>query len=386
MRMPAWLTLALCAVLAFSVSACSTINERRKIDYRATRVLPPLEVPPDLSTLPERDVPGDQVAGRSGSATYSDYVGEQKTQPSSAPGQTVVLPQYPDIRLAREGQMRYLVVKADPQSLWNPVREFVLANGLTVAAENPTTGVIETEWAENRANVGTGTQRLISKWLTGLYSTGLRDKYRLRLERGVQPGTIEIYLSHQGMEEVVIENQSDTGPTGSYWRPRATDPELEAEMLQRLIAHLGGEQAATQVASTGDRPAAPAAAPAPAPSSARLIRNGQGAPVLSLQDSLDRAWRRVGLSLDRIGFTVEDRDRSNGIYYVRYIDPDTQTKKKGFLSRMFSDDKPVERNQYQVHLKPSDTGTQVEVLGKDGTPEVSKTGERILGLLHEQLN
>lgn len=386
MRMPAWLTLPLCAALALSVSACSTIEERRKIDYRATRVLPPLEVPPDLSTLPERDIPGGQAAGRSGSATYSDYVGDQRTQPASAPGQIVVLPQYPDIRLAREGQMRYLVVKADPQRLWNPVREFVLANGLIVAEEDPTTGVIETEWAENRANVGTAGQRLLAKWLSSVYATGQRDKYRLRLERGVQPGTTEIYLSHQGMEEVVQENRSDTGPMNSYWRPRETDPELEAEMLHRLVAHLGGEQAATQVASAGKRQPASAPAAPPTTSGARLIRNGEGAPVLSLQDSLDRAWRRVGLSLDRIGFTVEDRDRSNGVYYVRYIDPDTQTKKKGFLSRMFSDDEPVERNQYQVHLKPTGDGTQVEVLAKDGTPEVSKTGERILSLLQEQLN
>lgn len=384
MRLPARLTLALCALLAVAVSACSTIEERRKIDYRSTHVLPPLEVPPDLATLPEREVPG-QPAGRSGSATYSDYVGEQKTQ-ASAPGQIAVLPQYPGIRLVREGQMRYLVVKADPQSLWNPVRDFVLANGLLVAEEDPTTGVIETEWAENRANVGTAAQRLLSKWLSSLYSTGLRDKYRLRLERGVEPGTTEIYLSHQGMEEVVQENRSDTGPVNAYWRPRPTDPELEAEMLARLVAHLGGEQAATRVAAAAPRAEAEAAS-SPSPPSARLIRNGRGAPVLALTDSLDRAWRRVGLSLDRIGFTVEDRDRSNGIYYVRYIDPEQQTKKKGFFSRMFgSDDGPVERHQYQVHLKPSENGTQVEVLSKDGAPETSRTGERILNLLYEQLS
>lgn len=385
MRMPSRLTLALCALLALSVSACSTIEERRKIDYRATKVLPPLEVPPDLATLPERDLPG-HPAGRAGSATYSDYVGEQQTQPNAAPGQTVVLPQYPGIRLVREGRMRYLVVKADPQSLWNPVREFVLATGLLVAEEDPTAGVIETEWADNRANVGTGGQRLLAKWLSSLYATGLRDKYRLRLERGVEPGTTEIYLSHQGMEEVVQENRSDTGPVSSYWRPRATDPELEAEMLARLVAHLGGERAATRVASTAKQPAPAGAAPTPPASNARLIRNGQGAPVLSLADSLDRAWRRVGLSLDRIGFTVEDRDRSNGIYYVRYIDPEQQTKKKGFFSRMFSDDQPPGRNQYQVHLKPAENGTQVEVLSKDGTPDTTKTGERILNLLYEQLS
>ena len=365
-------------IAATVLAGCQTIEEKRKIDYRNTRTLPPLEVPPDLSTLPDREPPA-QGAGTSGT-TYSGVTKDQKSAPAAGTGQTV-LPQYTGIRIARDGQARWLVVAAEPQALWNPVREFVLSNGLLIAEENPTTGVIETDWAENRAKVGTAGQKLLAKWVGSLYSTGMRDKYRLRLERGAEPGTTEIYLSHQGMQEEAINNDSSSGPAGSYWKPRPTDTELETEMLQRLVAHLGGQQATAKAAPTP----APATTEQPAPTaSAQLKRNGDGV-LLSLQDSLDRAWRRVGLSLDRIGFTVEDRDRSKGIYYVRYIDPDKQGATKGVLSRWFgSDDKPAP-NQYQVQLRPAASGTDVEVLDKNGAPEDSKTGERILSLLYEQL-
>lgn len=368
------LKILLAIIAAFAIAGCQTIEQKRKIDYRNTRTLPPLEIPPDLSTLPDREHPG-QNSGTS-TATYSDLTKDQNAAPVSG---DAVLPQYPGVRLARDGQARWLVVAAEPQALWNPVREFVMSNGLLIAEENPTTGVIETDWAENRAKVGTAGQKLLAKWMGGLYSTGLRDKYRLRLERGTAPGTTEVYLSHQGMEEEAVNNTS-SGPGGSYWKPRPSDPELETEMLQRLLAHLGGQQAAAK--------AGPAATTAPgdaqAPVNAELKRNGDGV-SLALQDSLDRAWRRVGLSLDRIGFTVEDRDRSKGIYYVRYIDPDKQGKAKGMLSRWFGGDEKPPPNQYQVHLKPAESGTEVEVLDKDGGPEGSKTGERILSLLYEQL-
>lgn len=364
--------IVLIAVVA--ANGCQTISDKRKIDYTNTKTLPPLEIPPDLSSVSETGSPPAD-APAPGSATYSTFAGDKKSRPTAgAPG--AVLPQYSGIRIAREGSRRWLVMSTAPQALWEPLREFVVANGLLIAEEDPTAGVIETEWAENRANVGTGGQKLIAKWMKTFYSTGLRDKYRLRIERGTQAGTTEIYLTHQGMEEVVKEGGGDGG-AGSVWRPRATDPELEAEMLQRLVAHLGGEQSA-QVAA--------ASSPAPTQSApqARLVRDGRGPTQLTLQDSVDRAWRRVGLSLDRIGFTVEDRDRSKGIYYVRYIDPDTQ-KAKGFFSKLFGDDPPP-RSQYQVQLKPTgERATEVAVRDKDGSPDASKTGERILSLLYEQL-
>lgn len=371
---------SLWVLTAVAVSACSGLSNARKIDYRNTAVLPSLEVPPDLSDLPEPNVPGVGQNTPAGAATYSGYAGEKGAQ---TPGTLAVLPQYPGVRLAREGQTRFVVVQAEPAAVWGQVRDFLTNTGLSIAKENPRAGLMETHWAENRALIGK--KGGIIKWLASFYSTGTRDKYRIRLERGVTPGTTEIYLSHQGMEELPLD---ETGSARPGWTPRPSDPELEAEMLQRLVVHLGGERTPETAVAQAEQPASAQTTPEPAsarPPNALLTRSGNGTPLLTLEDSLDRAWRRVGLSLDRIGFTVEDRDRTKGIYYVRYIDPDNRPDEKGFFSRLFSGDEPAPTNQYLVQVKPAENGTNVEVLNGEGGPATSKTGERILSLLYEQL-
>jgi outer membrane protein assembly factor BamC len=215
--------------------------------------------------------------------------------------------------------------------------------------------------------VGSGGQRLLAKWLGSLYSTGTRDRYRLRIDRGIEPGTSEIYLSHHGMEEIATTSTATGETEGSRWQPRAPDPELEAEMLRLLMAYLGAPEQ-LQVAATEAGNGAKAA------ERAKLVRpeSGKGPVTLSLEESLERAWRRVGLTLDRVGFTVEDRDRSKGVYFIRYVDPDKKSKS-------------VKEDEYRIRITAADAGTVVEVLNKDGKPEASKSGERILGLLHEQL-
>ncbi len=361
-----------CLLASFAVGGCQLfqeVKEKRKIDYQTSRRLPPLEIPPDLTNLPVgKDSP---IPGARSSATYSEFISDRKNTPAQA---AAVIPDAAsDMRLEREGRNRWLVVKAEPDAVWPRVRQFVQSNGLLISRENAQTGVIETDWAENRAKVGTAVQLVLAKWMAALYSTGTRDKFRIRLERGKEPGTTEIYLSHQGMEEVVASG-SGSDHIKTMWQARPTDPDLETEMLRLLMAHLGAKdpEVATDVVAT------------PSPERARLVRTGDRM-LLSVQDDLDRAWRRVGLSLDRIGFTVEDRDRSKGVYYVRYIDPDTGSKKPGFFARLFGAKEKIPQEQYQIQLKAADSSTDVAVLDKDGAPDKSKIGDRILSLLHEQL-
>ena len=111
---------------------------------------------------------------------------------------------------------------------------------------------------------------------------------------------------------------------------------------------------------------------------------------LVVNDNFERTWRRVGLALDRVGFTVEDRDRQNGIYFVRYADPESEMAKKdnekGLFSRIFgSSDSKVKAEQYRVQVKPENEASTVNVLNKDGGAETTPTAQRILVLLHEQL-
>lgn len=366
-------TFTLFLLAAAALGGCKSISEKGKIDYGKTRTMPPLEVPPDLSELPS--------AKRTGETTrYSEYSSDQSRLSGQGATTDAVLPEYRDVEIARDGRQRWLIVKAEPEAVWPRAREFLSSNGLEIARENSVTGVIETKWAEGRASNDGGSGKPLAEQLADSSPTGTRHKFRIRLERGVAPGTTEVYLTHRGIQQVIIKTDNDDAPKASQWQPYPSEAELEIEVLRLLMIGLGadGQQAATQTAKSREQSIQDP--------QAVLRRNGEDQLLLSLQDSLDRAWRRVGLSLDRIGFTVEDRNRSNGVYYVRYIDPDVVEKKKGFFARLFSGkEEPQNREQYQIRLEPSDAGTDVEVLTKDGVPETSTTGERILSLLFEQL-
>ena len=315
------------------------------------------------------------------SATASGYNLEKgnKVSVSSA----VVAPtKVNDMRIVRSGSERWLVVKQTPEALWPQLKDFWQELGFLVNVENQQTGVMETDWAENRAKIPQDLLRnTLGKVLDSLYSTGERDKFRTRLERG-ENGEVEIYISHRGAEEVL------TGPAkdGSAWTPRAPDPGLEAEFLARLMARLSSDGVAS--------PLAPAAVTAvELKPHSKLIKTADASQV-EVDEGFDRAWRRVGLALDRVGFTVEDRDRSQGLYFVRYIDQDIEAKTKGagdgFFSKLFSsnsDEASKNAQKYRVSVKNAANGESsvVTVLNNDGKVDHSVVAEKILKLLNDQL-
>ncbi|MCX7167070.1 MAG: outer membrane protein assembly factor BamC [Rhodocyclales bacterium] len=375
---------SLLSVLLLSVvlAGCSgsIIPESKKIEYKSAGKLPPLEIPPDL-TQQSRDeryaVP--DVSASKGSATYSAYSSERSGQSRTTTAQDL-LPQVDKMRIERSGTQRWLVVGGSPDKLWPGVKEFWQELGFLVNVEVPEAGIMETDWAENRAKIPQDIIRgSIGKVFDSLYSTAERDKFRTRLEKGAEPGTVEIYISHRGMYEVYVnEGRADT-----KWQPRPADPELEAEMLQRLMVRLGVEESRAKTMIAADQ----------RQERAKLSRATDGAGALLLEEAFDRAWRRVGLALDRVGFTVEDRDRSQGLYFVRYVDPEIDSKKKddgkGVLSKLMfwkggASDKPNQA-QYRIHLKAEGESTTVQVLTREGGIDRSDTSKRILGLLHEQL-
>lgn len=355
------------------VGGCSMFGPKddKKISYQTKTAAPPsLEVPPDLSSPPADGSLSVPDTGRA--ATYSGYATTQ--QQAAAKPTTAVTPDSSSMRIERAGAQRWLVVQGDPDTLWPVVRAFFVKNGLAIATENRESGVLETDWAENRVNAADDfIYRSLSKIFPNLYSSGLKDKFRARLERGQAPGTTDIFLTHRGMEEIV-EGNAVVAQTVHRWQARPSDPELENEMLRLLMVHLGADEKKAQgvVAAAGGA------------ERARVGRDAQGYPLLTVEDTLDRAWRRIGLSLDRVGFTVEDRDRSKGIYYVRYIDPAKESGGKGMFSWLIGDDKKAD-NRYQVNLIAAGNATEVSVLDSNGARDKSKTGERILNLLSEQM-
>ncbi len=370
-------------LLAALLAACSgPLIETKKIEYKSAgkQKLPTLEIPPDL-TQPGRDeryvVP--DVAGTKGPATYSAYVNERSGETRTTTSQEV-LPQVDKIRMERAGSQRWLVASGTPEKLWPVVKEFWQEVGLLVDVEMPAAGIMETDWAENRAKLPQDFIRsTLGRVFDDVYSTAERDKYRTRLEKGAEPDTTEIYISHRGMYEVYVNE----GKSETRWQPRPPDPELEAEMLRRLMVRLGVEESRAKTLIATEK----------APERAKLSRAADGAGSLILEEAFDRAWRRVGLALDRVGFTVEDRDRSQGLYYVRYIDPEVDAKQKddsGFISKLMfwkgSDaGKPVQAAQYRIQVKKDGDTSLVQILSREGGVDNSATAKRIIGLLYEQL-
>lgn len=371
-------SVSLIALSVMLAGCSSSLLESKRIDYKSARQMQqPLEIPPDL-TAPTRDdrfaVP--DVSPR-GVATYSAYSADRAAQPAASSGPDVLAT--PDkMRIERAGTQRWLVVGGTPDELWPQIKDFWLELGFILNIESPEIGVMETDWAEDRAKIPQDFVRAtLGKVLDGLFSTPERDKFRTRLEQGKDAGTVEIYISHRGMMEIYPTEAKDS----TIWQPRPADPELEAEMLRRLMVRLGAEEARAEAALTQ----------APTEERARIAAGSDGVVSLDMEEPFDRAWRRVGLALDRIGFTVEDRDRAQGLYYVRYVDPDADNKspKKGFLSGLAfwrSDDKPaLGGSEYRLRVQGQGDSSRVTVMTREGGADNSETAKRMLGLLQNEL-
>jgi outer membrane protein assembly factor BamC len=375
-------------VVASGLMACSgnlqeTLEETipiKQAEYTVTKSLPRLEVPPDLTTPQanqQLEVPGETPGARTSAPD-----GQVGRKPPVS--QTVeVLPQYRGIRVAQRGNQRWLVIQAAPDKVWPKMREFWVDHGFRIKEEDPLIGILETDWAENRADIP---KDFIRGWLekvtTALYTAKTRDKFRVRLERGSDPATTELYLTHRGAEEV---NRGET----FVWQMRPSDPELEAEMLNRLLVYFGVDKVeARNMLVAGGASAA----------RVQILRDPQGVSYLSLPEDFSSAWQHIGLALDRIGFAVEDRDRARGLYYVRFIDLQREARGEGggLLSGLtfWSQEKEALQDKYLVSLvaqpgsplgQSKEAATHVQVLDQSGNRKTGTTVDRILGLLYEEL-
>jgi outer membrane protein assembly factor BamC len=368
------------------LTGCGLLDSK-KADYQSVKRSRPLDIPPELSA-PAKDDRYTVSEASSKGTTFSSYNAERSAAMSvggdaAASAAPVAVPLQSDsLRIQRAGTQRWLVVSEPPDQVWLKVRRFVEARGLVVKMESPELRLIETDWAEKAAYVPEGGIRgQLAKALGAIYSTSERDRYRIRLEPGIEPGTTDVFISHRGVEEVYISAER----AETRWQPRANDPELEMEMLSRLIRFLGAdEQKATAIVA--------ASAANPPGERARVAESG-GKLFLDVDERFDRAWRRVGLALDRNGFTVEDRDRANGLYYVRYSDPlaDTQSSSKGWFESLafWRDDKnPVGPAQTTFRIAVVGLGdelSRVEVQDKSGVALVTSTARRILDIVRNEL-
>ena len=373
---PALLVLGGCSALGINFSD-------DKVQYEASNTRANLEVPPDLAPIPNDnrfEVPARPgVVSANAEAARLEAAGEVKADRGEIVQRTVVS------KMMRDGASRWLRVNADAEHLWTVVQDFWPSVGLVVRRQDPKTGYMETEWAENKAKLPQDIIRgTIGKVLDFAYSTGERDQYRCRIERN-EDGTSDIFITHRSMVEVVTGSQSDS----TMWQPGPADPTMEAEMLQRLALRIDSEF------NPDSEPAAKAADIVKQEDLTKkearsdVVKGADGKlEAVVLKEPFDRAWRTVGLVVDRMGFELVDRDRAAGYFAVRYLDPDYEAKVKserGFFTRVFGSDKAVDVPEYRIRLGDEGSVTRVTVIGGDGNDDKTGVAPNILTLLAEQL-
>ncbi len=370
--------LCLVLALALALAGCGSLDQvtgNETVDYRTSgNKTAPLDIPPDLTQL-SRD---PRYAPQGATVSASSFQAGAAAPSAAATGTTAVAVNAStgpagETKIERSGNERWLSSPLTPEQMWPQLRAFWQELGLALVVDRPEAGVMETDWAENRAKIPQDAVRaVIGKVFDSAYSTGERDKFRTRVER--TPTGSDVFITMRGMIEVQTENDKSQ----TRWQPRPADPHVEAEMLGRLLQKLSAKppRAATPAAAA-------AAASAPEPVARARLLEGRPVPTLQVDDGFDRAWRRVGLALDRSGFTVEDRDRAQGQYFVRYVDPAQAGKEEpNFITKLFtSKSDPTGPVRYRVSVKAEGNVSYVTVLNNQGAPETGEAGQRIVKLL-----
>ncbi|KQR74572.1 NlpB/DapX lipoprotein domain protein [Burkholderia sp. Leaf177] len=379
------------------VAGCGTSSPNAinyKSDSRSKQAS--LAVPPNL--LEES---GDQrsLPPQGGQASLSDLQQVQKVAPSAP----TVIPPVSGMHVQRDGTERWLVIdNKSPEQVWPQIRRFWQEQGFLLVVDARDKGVMETDWNETHPQISDGLIRNTLSMATGnSYVAAERNKYRTRLEAAPNGGTY-VFVSQKGMREALTGTNNDN----SQWQAKPNDPALEGEYLKRLMSSLALADARQASGQTGMSDAAMAASAASGPSAAtassRAAQNvalAAQTPIkedvileaasdqITLSEPYDRAWLRVGLALDRTNFTVDDRDRGRGIYFVRYVDPkDMKAAEQGFWNQVFHGKIEKLPKNYEVNVRAlTETQTRVSIIDNKGNVDSSPQARQIMGLLDDQL-
>ena len=354
------------SIATLTLAGCGSMSlENKSVDYQAAAIkVPSLEIPPDLTTPSAEDhfiIPDGSTA----TANYSDFASvNNPAQAQTSP----VLPQSKNVHIEHNGTQRWLQVNDKAENLWPVIKAFWLENGFVIKVENPQAGILETDWAENRARIPqTGLRSILGKVIDGMYDSGQRDMYHVRLERGKDGNGTDIYLTQYGKEEVLSADKNIT-----QWQSRPNDPELEATMLQMLMVKLGGPEMQGKLLTGG--------VPSPALSVAASLKTlPNGSKVILLNEPFDRSWRTVGLALDNEGIKVEDKDRASGVYFIRV--EEKVKEEKSFLDKIafWHKEESIKPARYQVTVHENKTGC--EVAASNGKGENNSNSQQIIDML-----
>ncbi|OUV02460.1 MAG: hypothetical protein CBC42_06665 [Betaproteobacteria bacterium TMED82] len=323
-----------------------------------------LEVPPDLIS-PRRDL--KYGIPDTGGARLSDY--GERTGTLAEGKISSVLPEVPGMRIKKLSNQRILIVQKEPKKIWPLLKSFWVDAGFSIESEVPETGLIETEWLEDRSKLPDDFIRsTLGKIFDQVYDTGERDKFRMRLER-IEKEYSEISITHKGLIEIASNDRAD--PT-VVWTNKTPDHQLEEIYLRRLMKYLGASEEESNAPTQTVR------------KDFVFLKTEKQIQFIQIDEDFPTAWRILSTAIDRVGFEVEDRARSDGKIYLKYTDGDNKIE-KSFFSRIFSsDDNEQIARTYVVTIESSGKSSIVKVKPENESGS-DATSQNIISIIFEQL-
>jgi outer membrane protein assembly factor BamC len=333
--------LSLAVLLAMTVSGCGAFSSLDEVipdnskKYRKADTMPPLDVPPDLSSTRIND---NIAASQNSSATYSEF--EEAANNPLASKYNISPETKP--ALSGEGSKRHLIVPGNRQVVWSQVLDFWVQKNIEITRKDARIGLMDTE------------------------QTADDYAYRVRMERGDTSKTSTVYVSATSGEDNVAKNEA---------------------MLRQLADFLGVLYQEQQAKIEAVKQSSPQTATV----KTQLMDDVDAQKALLVEQDFSDVWDRVGRVLDSKGFAVEDRDRSRGTYFVRYLDPlnEGQDEEPGILSKLafWKDDaEKTPAEFYYIKLISDAAKTKIVILDAEQVRTSSDTAQRLLTLMQEQLS
>lgn len=353
------LSLGLSVVCMMALAACSN-SKKEDQPYLHAKAPPPLEVPPGLA-MPKQDA--DTALPELPPTAPTAEVGITppnllKQAQAPAPEETTP-PAAVTLHIEQQGAQRWLVVPAPADQVWRRVKGFLVEQGFTLAQADEKTGTLETDWRDEPQAAQKNEGNAASK-------RGLKDKFTLHVAAGRVSGSSEVTVAHLGLQRIVAKGKAQ-------WQPRAADPTLAAALLDKLQAYFQEKQDTS--AADADMPAVRATV---------TTDSTTGVSTLSLKEDFDRAWQRIGATLRRSGFVIEDRNRSEGVYLVR-LGEAFKDAKPGLVSQLLGGDDNESDKRYRIHVKDQGDKSTVRVEHPGGAPVHTGIGVRILNRLKDKM-
>jgi outer membrane protein assembly factor BamC len=355
-------------LLAALLVACSSDTDRRYLDVSLDSNL---ELPPDLSKL-EAESEFELPVG---------FSGPEPTAKDEVP----VLARVESLRLEGSGDLYWLSVEEPVDNLYQLIKNFWLSEGYRLMLDEPVIGIMQTEWVLTEQ----GANDEGASWFENVFAsddlTASQDQYRTRIELDQTGNASRIYIAHRGTEYIYVvegggnkQQQADTGD--NEWRFRQPEPELEVEMLSRLMIFLGLQKAEVEQQVANARLFSPRAS--------KHIDTSEQSPFLIVKDPYQIAWNRVYHQLERMNFEIAAVDRKNllGEGAITINAQVTEGKEdQGVFSFFSRSSETVEKQIILVLAEETHQLTRVMIETIGGDFDTSPAGAAFLDLLYQKI-